>query len=288
MASQKTYRAELLLDRRFLLGEGPAYDSRKDRIIWVDIHTGAFFSWNPKTHKLEETKTGQNLGAIVPTEKGRYLAAMATGVYYLDNNGLSLLCRPPELMDNLRLNDAKCDPAGRFWFGTTGLFGNAPEGSLFRLDPDGNCRLMLKGPKTSNGLAWSNDKKTMYYIDSGESSVDAFDYDHTSGSISNRRRLLAAEGHTPDGMTIDEEGKLWIALWGGGKVIRFDPENREIIGEIPLPAKNTTSCCFAGENLDTLIITSSGEGFDDPKAGCVFYANPGICGAPTWCYNDTV
>ena len=235
---------------------------------------------------MEETKLGQNLGAIVPTEKGRYLAALTTGVYVFDGEGLSLLCRPPELVDGLRLNDAKCDPAGRFWFGTTGLFGGAPEGSLYRLDPNGSCRRMLSGPKTSNGLAWSGDRKTMYYIDSGETSLDAFDYCHDTGDISNRRTLLKTEGFTPDGMTIDEEGMLWVALWGGSKVIRFDPDKRETIAEIPMPAKNTTSCCFAGEKLDLLFITSSGEGFDEPQAGYVFVAEPGVRGAPTWRFDD--
>jgi len=286
MASIPIYQAESLLERRFLLGEGPVYDKRRDMILWVDIRTGAFLQWDPKTRQLNEIQTGQNLGAIVPAERGGYLAAMTTGVYYLDQNGLSLLCRPPELKDNLRLNDAKCDPAGRFWFGTTGLFSNAPEGSLFRLDPGEKCHRMLAGPKVSNGLAWSPEGTVMYYIDSAESGIDAFDFTFETGSITNRRRIFTTTGCVPDGMTIDEEGKLWIALWGGSKVIRLDPLTRKIIGEIKVPAVNTSSCCFVGKKLDTLIITSSGEGFDDPQAGRVFYANPNVRGAPTWFYKN--
>ena len=286
MAQLKTYKAESLLERRFVLGEGPVWDSRRKIIAWVDIRTGALFEWDPARGKLGEIQTGQYLGAAVPAEKGGYLAAMTTGVYHLDEGGLSLICRPPELKDNLRLNDAKCDPFGRFWFGTLDLFDNAPEGSLFRLDPDGSCRRMLAGPRMSNGLAWSLDCKTMYYIDSAEAGLDAFDFTPESGGIANRRRIFSTKGCTPDGMTIDEEGKLWIALWGGSKVIRLDPLKGEIIGEIPTPAVHTTSCCFAGEKLDTLIITSSAEGYDNPEAGRVFCATPGVRGAPTWFYRN--
>jgi sugar lactone lactonase YvrE len=270
-----------LLDRRFLLGESPGYDERTDSVFWVDIKTGSFFLWNRKIQNLREIQTGQYLGAIVPTKSGGYLAAMTTGIYKVDDRGLAFICRPVELRDNLRINDAKCDPAGRFWFGTMGLFETAPEGSLFRLDPDGSCRKMLSGPKVSNGLAWSLDGKIMYYIDSSQNGVDAFDYDLEFGIISNRHRIISFSDQIPDGMTIDGEGKLWIALWGSSKVVRCDPGEGSIIGEIIVPSVNTSSCCFAGKNLDTLVITTSGEGFDDPLAGCVFYAEPGIRGTPT-------
>jgi sugar lactone lactonase YvrE len=270
-----------LLDRRFLLGEGPGYDERTDSVFWVDIKTGSLFLWNHKARNLREIQTGQYLGAAVPQKSGGYLVAMTTGIYQMDDWGLTFICRPGELWDNLRINDAKCDPAGRFWFGTTGLFENAPEGSLFRLDPDGSCHRMLSGPKTSNGLAWSLDGTIMYYIDSPQNGVDAFDYDLESGIISDRHRIISFPDQIPDGMTIDREGKLWVALWGSSKVVRCDPETGSIIGEIIVPSVNTSSCCFVGKNLDILVITTSGEGFDDPMAGCVYYAEPGIQGTPT-------
>jgi sugar lactone lactonase YvrE len=280
------YEAAPLLDRRFILGEGPVYDKRSDTIMWVDIRTGALLLWDCKTKQLRELQTGQNLGAAVPAQSGKYLAAMTTGIYYLDEKGLSLICRPPELKDNLRINDAKCDPAGRLWFGTLGLFKNAPEGSLFRLDPDGTCRRMLAGVKLSNGLAWSVDKKTMYYIDTPQKGVDAFDFEMETGNISNRRRVISFPDNFPDGMTIDSEDQLWVALWGSGKVVRCDPAAGSISGEVPVPARNTSSCCFAGENLDTLIITSSGEGLEGPGEGCVFYAKPGVKGTPVNLFRD--
>ena len=283
------YKAEPLLDRRFILGEGPIYDSRTNTLSWVDIKTGALFLYSMATKELEEIQTGQYLGAAVPTAKGNYLLAMTTGIYLWKEKKLSFLCRPPELTCNLRINDAKCDPLGRFWFGTMHLFTDAPEeGSLFRLDPDKQCRRILTGVRTSNGLAWSNDKKTMYYIDTPAKGVDAFDYDPENGSVSNRRRIIDFPDSNPDGMTIDKEDKLWIALWGGSKVIRCDPATGKVLAEIPAPAKNTTSCCFAGEHLDTLIITSSGEGFDDPEAGKIFYAEPGVQGMPNVPFDDSL
>jgi sugar lactone lactonase YvrE len=279
--------AQPLFERRFLLGEGPGYDNRSGSTFWVDIRTGSLFIRNDKTGQLKEIQTGQNIGAAVPAESGKYVAAMTTGIYYVDDTGLSFICRPPELKDNLRINDGKCDPAGRFWFGTAPLFDKAPEGSLFCLNTDGSCSRKLTGVKVSNGLAWTKDGKTMYYIDTPLRRIDAFDFNMETGDLSNRRIAVDLPDYFPDGMTIDDEGKLWVALWGSGKVVRCDPVSGGITGEIPVPAVNVSSCCFAGENLDTLIITTSGEGSEDPRAGRVYYAKPGITGTPTRAYADT-
>ena len=286
-----SYEAHPLLERRFLLGEGPAYDGRTDTLSWVDIKTGALFLWDLKKKNLEEIQTGQSLGAAVPTIKGKFIGAMTAGIYLIEKDNLAFVCRPPELTDNFRLNDAKCDQKGRLWFGTCRLFKNAGEGSLFRLDPSGQspggtCSRVLAGPRTSNGLAWSLDNKTMYYIDTPEKRIDAFDFDLETGAIDNRRPAVIFPDSFHDGMTIDSEGMLWVALWGGNKVVRCDPASGKIIAEIPLPSKNVTSCCFAGENLDTLFITTSGEGFDNPGAGRVYQAQPGVRGNPTELFDD--
>lgn len=279
-------KVESLLEQRFILGEGPGYDSRSGSWFWVDIKTGSLFLYDPSTGKLEEIQTGQYLGAAVPSGNEGYIAALSTGIYHCGKEGLKLINRPAELNDNFRLNDGKCDPHGRFWFGTIALFKPAPKGWLFRLDPDGSCHPMLSPVGVSNGLAWSLDGKTMYYTDTAERATDAFDYDMDQGTISNRRRIMKYNEGYPDGMTIDAEGKLWIALWGGSKILRFEPDTGKILMEIRIPATNVSSCSFVGENLDQLLITSSGEGFDNPLEGRVFIARPGPCGTATWAFKS--
>ena len=282
-------KVEAILEQRFILGEGPGYDSRDGTIFWVDIKTGSLYLYDAAKGKLREIQTGQYLGSAVPSGSNGYLLALSTGLFHWDAKGLKLMSRPTELKENLRLNDGKCDPRGRFWFGTMALFNPAPAGYLFRLDPDGVCHPMVSPVGVSNGLAWSLDGKTMYFTDTAERATDAFDFDMEHGTISNRRRILTYKEGYPDGMTIDMENKLWIALWGGGKLLRFDPDKGKIMMELKVPATNVTSCAFVGENLDLLLITSSGEGFEDPVEGRVFIARPGPCGVPTnaYCGSDS-
>ena len=208
---------------------------------------------------------------------------MTDGVYLLDRTRLLKKLYTPENMAlGMRFNDAKCDACGRLWAGTMPLFKEpAPVGKLYRFDGISRQQTMLGGIGTSNGMAWSADGKTMYYIDTGARGVDAFDFDEEGGMISNRRRIITVDNGWPDGMTIDAEGMLWVAIWGGGEVRRYDPESGECIGKVMVPSKNTTSCCFGGEKLDTLYITTSGEGFDDPGAGKVYCVNCGVKGTPT-------
>lgn len=283
-----TYTAQPLLPRRFPLAEGPLYHQGKNALFFVDITTGAFFWYDIEKGTLTETQLGQYLGAAIPTTGGRVLAAMTTGVYLYDEKaGLRPVCRPPQLTANLRLNDAKCDAAGRFWFGTIRLFKSVPEdGSLFCMEPDGTCRRVLEGISTSNGMDWSPDGKTMYYIDTPTNGVDAFDYDVATGAMQNRRRL-ATLPH-PDGMTVDAEGFLWVALWGGDKVVRCRPDTGEVVAEVPLPANHVTSCCFGGPQLDTLYITSSGQGFDEAGHGRLYHLMPGVTGKPAHLFNDSL
>lgn len=280
-----------LLSRAFLLGEGPNWQPGANVLHFVDIKTGSLFRWNPQDATLAETQLGQYPGAALPTKSGRILAALATGVYlYSDTEGLRLVCRPPQLTANLRLNDAKVDPAGNLWFGTIELFSGVPaEGSLFCMRPDGSCKRMLAGVQISNGLDWSLDGRTMYYIDTPTGGVDAFDYNAATGDIENRRRIYTVAQGLPDGMTLDADGMLWVALWGGGKVIRVNPATGEMLAEVPLPATNVTCCCFIGEGYDTLAITTSGEGLPQPGNGQVFTLRPdGVRGRAPFVFDDSI
>lgn len=278
------YKAQVLIDKRFLLAEGPVYIEKSDSLLFVDIDADAFFLHDLKTGALEKFEVGQRLGAAVPAKSGRYVLAMTTGVYLYGEEHLQLICRPDGLTADLRLNDAKCDPAGRFLFGTIPLFYETSEpGSLYSLEADGSSKKLDITPRISNGMAWSADGKTMYYNDSDTKGTDAFDYDMETGAISRRRRVFSTE-RVPDGMAIDSEGMLWVALWGGYKVVRVNPADGNIIGEVPVPAENVTSCCFGGVDYKTLFITTSSHG--DDSTGCIYAANVGIEGTKPVFFDD--
>ena len=190
-----------------------------------------------------------------------------------------------------RFNDGKCDPAGRFWAGTMNK-GDASEnitGSLYSLDANHQITKHVDSVGCSNGIVWTQDAKTMYYIDTVSRAVDAFDFDNVAGKVSNRRTVFRVpEGMGwPDGMAIDDSGKLWIGFWDGWQVARICPVQGEIIGRVELPVARVTACAFGGKSLDKLFITTAREGLSDmdlqkqPLAGDLFMAQLGVHGVVT-------
>jgi sugar lactone lactonase YvrE len=187
----------------------------------------------------------------------------------------------PETM----MNDGKCDPGGRFWAGTKDVEGRRPLGSLYRLDADRTVVRVLSGVSISNGLGWSLDRRSMYYIDSPSHGVDVFDFAVEDGSVSGRRRLvdLPEEWGLPDGMTVDAEGFLWVAFWGGSAVRRISPDGR-VVSVVSLPVSQVTSCAFGGDDLSDLYITSARNGLEADQrreqtfAGGLFRLRPGVAG----------
>lgn len=271
---------ELVCDAKASLGEGPAWDHKRGKLVWVNILEGLVYEYDPMTGESSSFHTGQLVGAAVPATDGGYVLALHHGFYRYSpgNNQPDLIC-DPEGPDTLnRFNDGKCDPAGRFWAGTMGMHGEQGTGALYRLDPGGIVTKMIDGITCSNGVAWSPDTRTMYYTDTPTRQVVAYDYDMESGDISNRRVAVqvAPEDGMPDGMAIDEEGMLWVAHWGGSQVIRYHPEDGSVLERIAVPASQTTSCAFGGPNLDELYITSARVGLSEqqlietPNAGGVF------------------
>ena len=183
----------------------------------------------------------------------------------------------------MRMNDGKCDPAGRFWAGSKALDFREGAGALYRLGPDGRVTRMLEGVTICNGMKWMEDGAHIYYFDSPKQTIDVFDFDPVRGAIANRRVLveIPEEAGVPDGMTLDSEGRIWVALWGGGAVRCYSPEGkREEVIEVPAP--QTKSCCFGGGDFAVLYITSARDGMSReqleraPHAGGVFAAR---CGA---------
>ena len=235
-------------------------------------------------------EVGAPVGAAVPTTSGRVALATRDGFSLLDlgTGGIEPVAAVEADDPRTMMNDGKCDPAGRFWAGTKDIEGQRSLGSLYRLDPDRTAVRVLRDVTVSNGLGWSLDGRTMYYIDSPTHAVDAFDFEPESGAISGRRRLVAFPERwgLPDGMTIDEEGFLWVAFWGGAAVRRIAPDGRiELVVEFPV--SQVTSCAFGGADLADLYVTSARDGLtdaqlaDQPIAGGLFRLRPGVAGLPS-------
>ena len=293
---------DLAVDARAALGEGAIWDSRRNALYWVNIDGGEVHVYDPATDTDRCINVGQKVGTVVPRRSGGLMLAVEQGFAFLDldTEELELICDPPEHNPALRFNDGKCDPAGRFWAGTITTRDDPGGASLFCLFPDLAARRMLTGVTNSNGICWSLNAKTMYYVDTPTQTVAAFDYDVDTAEISGRRVAVTVPedmGH-PDGMTIDAEGKLWVAHWGGWSVNRWDPDTGEHLLSVPIPADHVSSCAFgaAGQcasvrtdahfmrDLDTLYVTTARGGLSDeqlqtqPHAGGLFRVDVGVHG----------
>jgi sugar lactone lactonase YvrE len=236
------------------------------------------------------------VGTIVRRASGGCLLALENGfaAFDPDTGELDFLVDPEADLPDNRFNDGKCDPAGRFWAGTMSL-SHKPRpltGSLYSLDAEGRVQTHLTGIGVSNGIVWTSDASTMYYIDTVTRCVDAFDFDNQKGEISNRRSIVNVpdELGSPDGMAIDAEDKIWVAFYGGWCVARFDPATGKMVAQIKMPVSNVTACAFGGPDLDLLYITTARQGLDEaalaeqPQAGDLFAAQPGVPGVETPMY----
>jgi sugar lactone lactonase YvrE len=286
-------QAELLVDARAALGEGPVWDEREGVLWWVDIMGRSVHRTEPTSGRDEAIAVGQFVGSIALRESGGLVVAVSEGFLSLDpRTGTTELLAPVESSDpTTRMNDGKVDPAGRFWAGTMGVDHRTGAGTLYRLDTDRHVKPMVPGVTISNGLDWSLDGRTMYYIDTRTRRVDRFDFDTASGDVSNRRPFIEIpeDAGSPDGMTLDAEGYLWVALWNGWGVQRYAPDGRPDL-RVDVPAAETSSCTFGGRDLDQLFITTAQEGFpsggkpDQPHAGSLFACRPGPRGRPPFKY----
>lgn len=278
---------ELAIDARAELGEGPFWHPRENRLYWVDIEGGSLHVHDPEGVADTAYDVGCRVGVAVPRRSGGLMLGTDHGFESFD---LTTATRTPvvdpesDLPDN-RFNDGKCDCRGRFWAGSMCL-AKRPEGNLYVLEADGTVRRAIQGVTTSNGLAWSLDQRTMFYIDTPTMQVSAFDYDAGRGTIANRRAVIRFPQNVgrPDGMTIDAEGMLWIAHWAGARVSRWNPATGALLATVAVPAANVTSCAFGGKNLDRLYVTTARHKLDAealaryPHSGGVFVLRPGVCG----------
>ena len=281
-------RPEIAIDSRATLGEGPVWDEQRQLLLWLDILPGLVHRFDPATGSDDVFRVGKPVGSAGLRRSGGLVLAVEDGFALLDKDwqqvGQAVVKHPGP---RARFNEGKCDPAGRFLAGTMAYDLTPGAGSLYRLDPDLTVTKLLDGVTISNGLAWSANGTTMYYIDSPTQGVDAFDYDPGTGRLANQRRIvdIPAAAGLPDGMTIDAEGCLWVALYGGAAVHRYTPEGR-LDTTLSFPATNITCPVFGGPGLGLLYVTSARDGLDErqlaaqPHAGAVFTADVGAQGLP--------
>ena len=278
------------------LGEGALWNHNTNTLYWIDIEGKTLNIYDPKTNKNRAIATPSRIGTVVPTEDGNTLVALEDGVYKLNTTTeeITRFADMSEPLKDRRLNDGKCDPAGRFWVGSMHMAQKAKEAKLYAVKNSETVTVMVDSVTISNGIVWTSDKSTMYYIDTPTSEIKAYDYDNATGNITNPRvavKIPEDLGY-PDGMATDAEDMVWVGMWNGNAVIRFNPKTGEVLQKIEVPAHNVTSCAFGGDNLETLYITSAKLDMTEeeekayPLSGSVFKVKPGVRGVKSNAYKE--
>ena len=277
---------ELLFDAKATLGEGPVWDARTQTLYWIDILNKRIYANAEVLLELDEF-----IGCLAPRKGGGLIFTKRFSMWTIetDPSQLTFLSALTDEPSNNRFNDGKCDPRGRFLAGTMDMGEKDPNGSLYSFDGNSVTKL-LDDVTISNGMSWSPDYKTFYYIDTPTHKVMAFDYDLDTGTIANPRLAVRVpdEFGWPDGMTSDRQGNLWVAMWGGAQVTKWDPATGQLLEQIPIPAKNVSSCVFGGKDLNELYLTSARVGLDEdalnqyPLTGGVFRLDTSVEGMPVF------
>lgn len=293
-------KIETVINYKCTLGEGPVWDEEKQRIFWIDITQGHIHQFTPATNVFKTFDVGEMIGSIALSYDG-IIAALENGFSFinLEKETIIHIGDPEKHIAGNRFNEGKCDPVGRFWAGTMSLTEEGSVGSVYTLHPDLSVQKKIENVTISNGMAWSLDEKTLYYIDSPTLQVAAYNYDVDTGAISDKKIIITmdeSEGF-PDGMTIDNEGMLWIAHWGGSKVARWNPSTAKKLMQFNMPVSQVTSCTFGGKNFEDLYITSASIRLTpeqlqkEPLAGSLFVIrNCGFKGMPAFRFrkNDVI
>jgi len=289
------YVAEPVSELRAEHAEGPAWDARLGELLWVDqfaglVHRGSLDSATGRLRVVRSYSIGSATGAVVPVAGADtgWLVAAGAGFAHLAPDGTVAVLAEPEhdVRDRNRMNDGKCDPLGRFYAGSMAWDKRPGAGSLYRFEAERRVVPMLRDVTISNGMAWSGAGDLMYYIDTPTQRVDVFDVDPGGEPVARRTAFTIAAGDgAPDGMCIDHEGCLWVALWGRGQVRRYTPDGVNVaIVEVAAPL--ASSCAFGGADGRVLFITTSQEGYTErdsarhPEAGRVFAVRLPVGGPP--------
>ena len=278
-------QAELIFDAKATLGEGPAWDAKTETLYWVDILEKRVYAGNELLAQLDDF-----IGCLAPCRNGHLL--LGKRLSFADFEPASarerVLASLSEPTTN-RINDGKCDPAGRFLAGTLDMSEKDSNGVLYSFDGKNTTRL-LDGIRISNGLTWSPDHKTFYYIDTPTRKIKAFDYDVSTGQIANPRVVIHVPEALgwPDGMTCDMDGNLWIAMWGGAQVTQWSPSTAKLLEQVSIPAWLSSSCIFGGRDMNELYVTSARKDMSEadlkkyPFSGGLFKVVTNVAGMPTF------
>lgn len=291
MNPEKLLKADLILDARAELGEGPIWDAAHARLYWVDILDSALHAFDPATGTDRKWDVGSHVGTVVPHARGGVVLALKDHIATFDPEkpGKPVAShRPPRHPANNRFNDGKCAPDGRLWVGTMAYDIAKGAGTLWRCERDGSMTAMIDHVTISNGLVWDLKRRRFYYIDTPTRTIAAYTYDPEHGSISDRRVVVTSteEDGFPDGMVMDEEGKLWVAHWGKHQVICWDPDTGRALRRIHVPVPQPSACAFGGAKLDRLYITTARQDMTAdqlatyPQSGGIYVVDVGVRGRP--------
>jgi sugar lactone lactonase YvrE len=291
----RRFRAERATEETYQLAEGPVWDGVGQQLLWVDIpagevHTGELRGSSIVARAAQQLDT--TVSAVVPAPDGRLLVAGHHSVYLVDRTGATTeIARLVPDEQERRLNDGKCDPAGRFLVGTQPLGSDVHE-YLYVIDPSRGLEVVDDDLQLSNGLGWSPDGATMYSVDTTSGMLWERSYDGRTGSRGERRELLHVSDGSPDGMCVDVDGNLWVAIWGAGEIRHFSPRG-ELLGVVSVPAPHTSCPTFAGADLDTMVISTAADGLSPdqlaeyPDSGALFVADVGVRGLPATAWSGT-
>lgn len=289
VGAARNVAADLLADTRTSLGECPVWDEEGDRLLWVDVDRQRIHALDLATTTVATFDVPVTVSSFALRREGGFVAAAGTAFWTLgDGSDARRLVSLDVSAGVLALNDGKCDPTGRFWSGTAVRDGRTGTAALYRLDADGRLTMALDGITMSNGLGWSPDGRIFYYVDTSTQRIDRFRFDAESGTIADRRVLarISSRDGLPDGLTVDADGYVWLAIWGGGEVRRYAPDGT-LERIVRLPVSRVSSCTFGGpERMDLFITTarrglSEAEQAHEPLAGGIFRYHAETPGLPT-------
>ena len=282
-------KATLAYQSSNVLGEGPIWHAERQSFFWVDIEAKLLYQMQWPEKHVHSWPMPQRIGMIAQEDENNFIVALQDGLarFDIETSELEWLVDIEKDITTNRPNDGKCDAVGRLWLGTMDINCNKDTGALYCIDKEFSVAEKLSRLTISNGMAWSLDNKTFYFIDSNTYKIDAYSFDLETASIEFIKTAIEVpkKSGMPDGMTIDKEGMLWVAHWDGFAVCRWNPHNGELIDTIDLPVPQVTSCTFGGENSDQLFITTASTGLSKeqlleyPLSGHVFVAQPGVKGA---------